>query len=79
MNGEDSEFPDLRPGAYTICGVPLAGGWQDPRAMQRAYDAMDKLAATCKPLTVAAAPARQTVTLALPATKPLPPEPPPRK
>lgn len=79
MSGQDSEFPDLKPGAYTICGVPMSGDWQNPRAMQRAYEAMDKLAATCKPVALAAAPARQTVTLALPAMKPLPEPPPPRE
>ncbi len=70
-----TEFPDLQPGAYTLCGVPFTGDMMDRELMQRAFHHRNKRPAICKPVTVTAAPAEQKVTLELPSMPELPPVP----
>lgn len=68
-------FPDLQPGAYTLCGVPFTGDMMDRELMQRAFHHRAKRPAICKPVTVTASPAEQRVTLELPSMPALPPVP----
>jgi hypothetical protein len=65
-------FRTLVPGDYTVCAIPLAGSPEDQAFMQRVRAHDGAVRACCTPVRVAAAPEDQTITIELPAMRPLP-------
>jgi hypothetical protein len=65
-------FDQLLAQTYSACGIPITGNMTDPKFAQRLQENMDLLKVYCKPITLAAAPAQQTLELDLPAMVPLP-------
>ena len=65
-------FDELVPGEYTICSVPITGDLSNPQFAQRLQENVATLKVYCKPVTVTASPAKQTVVQDLPAMTPLP-------
>lgn len=70
-------FRDLRPGNYSVCALPITGDMRGSKLLDRVMRNAEKMAVTCKPVTVTAAPAEQSFALVLPAMTPLPAEDPP--
>jgi uncharacterized GH25 family protein len=73
--GEGSPMPafdKLVAGDYSVCGLPITGNTQDQTFGARLQEHVDTLRVYCKPVTVAASPQKQAVTLELPAMQPLP-------
>lgn len=68
----DPKFDEVVPGAYSLCAIPFTGQITDPQLMERVMRNLDKLAAVCMPLAVAAQPKTVEVTFELPAMAPLP-------
>jgi hypothetical protein len=63
--GEPAKFAELVPGAYTACVVPFPAEVQGMAAMSYIERNSDKLPAFCHQVTVAAAPAEQSVNVAV--------------
>jgi uncharacterized GH25 family protein len=61
--GRPTEFDQLDPGAYTVCATPLPAGIEPMKGMAYFEEHGDTLPVSCKPVTVAASPAVQTMTL----------------
>jgi hypothetical protein len=68
----DPTFDEIVPGAYSLCAIPFTGSITDPQLMERVMRNLDKLAAVCMPLAIAATPKTPEVTFELPAMAPLP-------
>lgn len=66
-------FDSLVPGDYSACSIPLTGNMQDATFMQRVMENANLLKVYCTAVKVAAAPAKQTLVVTLPAMTPLPP------
>ena len=63
--GEPAAFTELSPGTYSACVVPFPEQVQGASAMGYVSRHGDSLPAICQPVTVAAAPATQTTTVAV--------------
>jgi len=63
VSGRQIEFTQVIPGDYTACVAPLTGAPDDPQAMAQMQATLLTSPCFCKPATVAAAPAKQTVTV----------------
>ncbi|MCX5742228.1 MAG: carboxypeptidase-like regulatory domain-containing protein [Proteobacteria bacterium] len=72
LGKEPVEFDELTPGTYSVCSVPITGNLQDPQLVQKIQQNMDTLRVYCKPVTLAASPAKQAFVAELPAMIPLP-------
>jgi protocatechuate 3,4-dioxygenase beta subunit len=66
-------FDDVLPGTYSLCAVPITGSLTDPTLLAWLEDHQDEVVAYCRPLSVGAVPAKQTVALELPGMQPLAP------
>ena len=67
-----AEFTELVPGSYSVCSIPITGNMADSTFLQRLQENANILKVYCKPVTLAAAPDKQTVAQELPAMVPLP-------
>ena len=72
MGAAPAAFVDVTPGPYSVCMIPITGDMSDPQFMKRLQDAAMTLAVHCRPLAVAATPAEQQASFAIPPMSPLP-------
>lgn len=70
--GKTASFKEQKPGAKTLCAIPITGDMQDPQFMQRLQQHADKIKVYCKGLTVEATPPTQSVSITVPVMEPLP-------
>ncbi|MCW5805648.1 MAG: carboxypeptidase regulatory-like domain-containing protein [Deltaproteobacteria bacterium] len=70
------EYEELVAGDYALCTIPVTGGkFEDSAFQQKLQENVQSLKVYCKPITVAAAPAKQQVVHEVPAMSPFPPAP----
>jgi len=67
-------FEELVPGNYSACVIPITGSIMDQQLMQRIFANLDKLEVFCQAVTIKPAPTTQSLTVTVPAMKPLPTE-----
>ncbi|MDQ3333634.1 MAG: carboxypeptidase-like regulatory domain-containing protein [Myxococcota bacterium] len=67
-----ADFPELVPGDYTVCSVPITGDMNDPQFMMRINENAQTIKVYCKQLKVTATPLAQAMTHDLPSMSPLP-------
>jgi len=58
-------FPDVQPGDYTLCVVPIPGDLNDPATMARLQEEADDLPIFCEPRVVKPSPPEQSLTITL--------------
>ena len=73
MGASPARFTQVAAGAYSVCILPITGDMNDQRFVQRLQEQAENLAVYCSRTTVTAAPAEQTITVAVPPMAPLPP------
>ena len=66
------EFPELLPGDYTVCTLPINGDLNDPTFAQRLMRDSALLKVYCRPMKLAASPAKQSIVHEVPSMTPLP-------
>jgi hypothetical protein len=69
---QQPSFVNLLPMTYSVCGIPITGNILNPQFQQRIQESMELLKVYCQPVTMAAQPTVQTLTLSLPSMTPLP-------
>ncbi len=66
------EFPELLPGDYSICTLPINGDLNDPTFAQRLMRDSALLKVYCRPMKLAASPLKQSIVHEVPSMTPLP-------
>ncbi|HEY0250168.1 MAG TPA: hypothetical protein VGC41_01535, partial [Kofleriaceae bacterium] len=72
MGTTPAAFDSLVVGDYSACGLPITGNMQDSTFLQRIQENLDVLKVYCTPVKITASPAKQTLSIALPAMAQLP-------
>jgi hypothetical protein len=70
MGAGTADFPELMPGDYTVCSVPITGSMMDPQFQQRLQEHQQDMHVYCKTAHVNASPLAQTISQDLPAMTP---------
>ncbi|MEZ4365857.1 MAG: carboxypeptidase-like regulatory domain-containing protein [Kofleriaceae bacterium] len=73
FGGAPAVFPELVPGKYSVCTLPITGDMNDPVFAQRLQENAMKLAVYCKQVEVTPSPKAQELVHEVPAMNPLPP------
>jgi uncharacterized GH25 family protein len=66
-------FDEMAAGTYSLCSIPITGDMNSPTFMQRIQENIPALNVVCTPVTIKAAPAKQSILQELPSMSPLPP------
>lgn len=66
FGGVPASLPNVTPGAYTACAVPIPLDLQGPRDLGQLRDKRDQLICVCIPVTIADATDAQSVTVQVP-------------